>query len=103
MDNIYILDIHEIIHCESDGNYTVFHVSRGDRIMVSRLIKEYDDLLSDSGFFRVHRSHLINLKHIQRLSRLDGGFVEMSNGTEVPVSARGRERLLELFDKIAGK
>ena len=103
MDNIYLLDVQDIIHCESDGNYTVFYNIRGDRIMVSRLIKEYDDLLSDSGFFRVHRSHLINLKHIRRFSRLDGGFVEMSDGTEVPVSSRGRERLMELFDKIAGK
>ncbi|MEZ5196999.1 MAG: LytTR family DNA-binding domain-containing protein [Bacteroidales bacterium] len=103
MENIYLLDVQEIIHCASDGNYTIFETINDEKIVVSKIIKEYDELLSDSGFFRVHRSHLINLKHIRRLSKQDGGYVVMSNGIEVPVSSRGRERLLELFEEIAGK
>ncbi|MBW6492526.1 MAG: LytTR family DNA-binding domain-containing protein [Lentimicrobium sp.] len=99
-ENIYLLDVQEIIHCYADGNYTVFETSRGEKIMVSKILKEYDDLLADSGFLRVHRSHLINLKHIRRLSKMDGGAVVMSNGTEVPVSASGKERLLELIEEI---
>lgn len=102
LENIYLLDVQDIIHCASDGNYTVFDTTDHQKIIVSKIIKEYDKLLSDSGFLRVHRSHLINLKHIKRLSKQDGGFVVMSNEMEVPVSTRGRERLLELFNEIAG-
>jgi two-component system, LytTR family, response regulator len=103
LENIYLLDVHEIIHCYSEGNYTVFETSSGEKIMVSKILKEYDDLLADSGFLRVHRSHLINLKHIRRLSKLEGGAVIMSNGSEVPVSTSGKERLLELIEKIESK
>ncbi len=102
-ENIYIVDTMDIIHCESDGNYTIFETMDNEKIIVSRILKEYDDLLSDSGFFRVHRSHLINLKHIKRFEKQDGGNVVMRNGNKIPVSTRGRERLLELFEKIAGK
>ena len=102
LENIYLLDVEEIIHCASDGNYTIFETINDEKIIVSKIIKEYDELLSDSGFFRVHRSHLINLKHIRRLSKQDG-YVVMSNKIEVPVSSRGKERLLELFKEIAGK
>ena len=102
-ENIYLMDVQNIICCASDGNYTVFRTTNGDKIMVSQIIKEYDELLSDSGFFRAHRSHLINLKHIQRMSKKDGGFVVMTNEIEVPLSTRGRERLMELFEEIAGK
>jgi len=103
MDNIYLLDVQDIIHCASDGNYTIFETTNDEKIVISKNLKEYDDLLADSGFFRVHRSHLINLKHIRRFSKQDGGYVVMSNGAEVSVSTRGRERLLELFEEIAGK
>jgi two-component system LytT family response regulator len=102
-ENIYLLDVQEIIHCYADGNYTVFETHAGEKIMVSRILKEYDDLLADSGFLRVHRSHLINLKHIRRLSKMEGGAVIMSNGAEVPVSTSGKERLLELIQEIESK
>ncbi len=70
------------------------------KIIVSKPLKDYDTLLSGSGFLRVHRSHLINLKHIKRFNRQDGGYVVMSNETHIPVSTSGRERLLELFEEI---
>lgn len=103
LKNIYLLDVQDIIHCASDGSYTVFDTLEEGKITISKNIKEYDDLLSDSGFLRVHRSHLINLKHIRRLSKQDGGILVMNQGIEVPVSTRGRERLMELFEEIAGK
>jgi two-component system LytT family response regulator len=102
-ESIYIVDTGDIIHCESDGNYTTFKTMDDEKIVVSKILKEYDDLLSGSGFFRVHRSHLINLRHIKRFEKQDGGCVIMRNGNKIPVSTRGRERLLELFEEIAGK
>ncbi len=103
MENIYLLNVQDIIHCTSDGNYTIFETVNDEKIVISKTLKEYDDLLAESGFFRVHRSHLINLKHIKRFSKQDGGYIVMSNGDKVNVSSRGRERLLELFEEIAGK
>ncbi len=103
LESIYLLDVGDIIHCESEGGYTVFHTLEHGTILVSRILKEYDDLLSEAGFFRVHRSHLINLKHLRRFDKQDGGFVMMSNGDKVPVSSSGRERLLELFDQLSGQ
>ena len=101
-ESIFLLHVNEIIHCASDGSYTVFETTDGQRIMVSRILKDYDELLSGSGFLRVHRSHLINLRHIRRFDRQDGGSVVMTNGVEVPVSSGGRERLMELFEELTG-
>jgi len=101
-ESIFLLNVEDIIRCESDGSYTIFETTDKQKILVSKLLKDYDTLLSDSGFLRIHRSHLINLKHIKRFDRHDGGNVVMSNGTQIPVSTSGRERLLELFEEICG-
>lgn len=100
-ENIYLLEVGSIIHCESGGCYTTFETSEGEKIMVSNQLKEYDDLLAESGFFRAHRSHLVNLKHIRRFEKQEGGYLIMTNNIRVPVSAAKRERLLELFDELA--
>jgi len=68
---------------------------------VTRLLKEYDDMLSGHGFFRVHRSHLINLHHIKKFEKQDGGYVVLTGDIKVPVSSRSREKLLQLFDKLS--
>ncbi len=102
-ESIFLLNIDEVIHCESDGSYTIFETANQQRILVSKVLKDYDHLLSDSGFLRVHRSHLINLKHIKRFDRQDGGYVIMSNGAQISVSTSGRERLLELFEELGNK
>jgi len=100
LESIFLFNVDDIIHCGSDGSYTVFETSDDQKIVVSKLLKDYDTLLSGSGFLRVHRSHLINLKHIKRFDKQDGGNVIMSNGSQIPVSTSGRERLLELFEEL---
>jgi two-component system LytT family response regulator len=102
LESIYLFNICDVIHLASEGSYTLIETCDEQRIMVSRNLKEYADLLLDSGFLRVHRSHLINLRHIKRFDKHDGGYVAMSNGSQVPVSTSGRERLLELFQKLTG-
>ncbi|MCB2222360.1 MAG: LytTR family DNA-binding domain-containing protein [Bacteroidetes bacterium] len=101
-DNIYLLNTRDIIHCQSDDCYTVIESVNENKIVVSKVLKEYDELLSNVGFFRVHRSHLVNLQHIKRFEKQEGGLVVMSNDQKIPVSSRARERLLELFESIAG-
>jgi two-component system LytT family response regulator len=101
MENIYLLELKDIIHCESDGCYTLFDTTDEERIMVSTGLRVYDDLLSESGFFRAHRSHLVNMKHIKRFEKQEGGSLILTNGIKVPVSSTKRERLLELFEELA--
>jgi len=99
-DNIYLLNTRDIIHCQSDDCYTFIESVNEEKIVVSKVLKEYDELLSNHGFFRIHRSHLVNLQHIKRFEKQEGGYVVMSNDQKIPVSSRARERLLELFDRI---
>jgi len=101
-ENVYLVSVPDIIHCESDGSYTIFHTVDGENIVVSRGLREYEELLTDHGFFRAHRSHLINLQHIKRFEKTEGGQVVLTRDLKVPVSSRSRERLMQLFDEIAG-
>lgn len=101
IDNIYLLKLADINYCESDGAYTRFHTVDGREIMVSRGLKEFEDILAEQGFFRVHKSYLINLTYIVKFEKNDGGFVIMDNEARVPVSTRKRELLLDLFDKLS--
>jgi two-component system LytT family response regulator len=99
-DNIHLINIEDIIHCKSDSNYTIFYFPGNKRIMVSRQLKDYEDMLDAFGFFRAHKSHLVNLEQIVRFEKADGGFLVMSDDSRVPVASRKRERLMELFERL---
>lgn len=100
-ESIYLVDIQKIVRCESGGAYTYFYLSDGKKITISKLLKEYDELLQDQGFFRVHQSHLINLNFIERFDKKAGGTLVMKDGTTVPVSYRKKESLLKSFEDIS--
>lgn len=88
------VDIKDIIRCHSNGNYTEFYLKKGLKITVAKTLKEFDSLLSQHGFFRVHHSHLVNLAYIKRYNKGGGGSVVLSDGTEVEVSSRRKEAFL---------
>ncbi len=96
-DKIEILKLEEIIHCESDLSYTIFHTT-AERIMVSKTMGYYEDLLTPHGFFRIHKSHLVNMKHIRKIHKSEGGEAELTNGTRIPISQRKKEQFLKLLD-----
>jgi len=100
VDDIHLVKIEEIIRCESDGSYTTFYLTNKKTLLVSKNLKEYEDLLDDYGFFRVHHSHLINLNFIERFHKADGGLVHMTDQSEIPVSVRRKEKLLKLFNQL---
>jgi two-component system, LytTR family, response regulator len=100
-DNIYLLGLKDIICCESDNNYTGIFTSDGKKILISKTLKEYDTLLTGCGFYRVHKSFLINLAHIQRFEKQDGGFIVLTNDMKIPVASRKRDEMLELLEKMA--
>lgn len=91
---ITFLYIEEIIYCKSDGNYTNFHLNDGSNLFVSSPIKKYDEMLSHLGFFRVHKSFLINLKHVKTYSKTNNQVL-MTDASVIDVSRRKKELFLK--------
>jgi two-component system LytT family response regulator len=99
-ESIHIINIKNIIRCEADVNYTTFYLENSEKLMVSKTLKEYAELLEPSGFFRTHQSHLVNLDHVLRFDKIEGGHLVMDDESIVPVSSRKRETLFSVFEKM---
>lgn len=99
-ENIYLIDIADIIRCESDGAYTRFYLNDGKKIMISKVIKDYEEMLHDYGFLRVHKSHIINLNFIDRFEKTDG-LIVLKDQSSIPVSVRKKESLLKIFEDLS--
>ncbi len=99
-ESIHLIKVNEIIRCEADKGYTDFYIKGGKKILVSKGLKDYDELLSDFNFIRTHQSHLINLDYIRSFEKGDGGYILMSDGSTVPVSSRKREYVFGIFDDL---
>lgn len=95
-DGVQFVAIDEIIYCESSSNYTYFHLKNGVKLLVCRTLKEYEELLSAQGFFRIHQSYLVNLCYVKKYIRGRGGFVVMENNAELTVSTRKKDEFLGL-------
>lgn len=99
-DGFLFVKIKDIVYCKGDGSYTYFYLKGGERITVSKNLGEFDELLGDKGFFRVHKSFLINLNEMKKYIRGEGGYVVMNNGDTVDVSKRKKEAFLANLSKI---
>ncbi len=95
-----LLKPEEIIVCEAVKNYTVIHLHNRKPITVSRSLMEYERMLESTGFLRVHKTYLVNLRHVCEYRRGEGGVVIMSNGAEVEVSRRKKEYLLSILKGV---
>lgn len=100
LERIYVVNLDEIIRCESENNYTVFFLTDGNKIMVSKSLKTYEEMLGSAGFKRVHQSHLINPSFIRHFEKQEGGYLVMSDNSKVPVSAQQKQNLLNYFDSL---
>jgi two-component system LytT family response regulator len=89
-----IVKLEEIIYCEAQRSYTIFRLINNKSIIISKPLFDYDKLLADTVFLRVHKSFLINLMHIKEYMRGEGGTVVMSDGMEVEISRRKKEQFL---------
>ncbi|MGE5383204.1 MAG: LytR/AlgR family response regulator transcription factor [Omnitrophica WOR_2 bacterium] len=96
LNTIHVIEVDDIIRCESDRNYTIFHMKDGDDVLISRSMKEYNEMLAEYGFIRIHNSHLINLKYVKRFLR-DELICVLKDNSNIPVSYRKRD---ELFARI---
>lgn len=100
IDKVYVVKMNEIVRCESDASYCHFLLMDGKKITMSKPLKEYASMFNDYGFFRVHKSHLVNIRLVKRFDRSEGGFVIMENDEKVPVSSYKRDELLEFLESI---
>lgn len=96
---VQYLDIDEIVRCESEGSYTYIFRLGKDKLLSSKSIKEYEELLRTQGFFRIHRSHLINLKMVTEYSKNERDRIIMKDGSEVEVSRKKRTEFIEAMYK----
>ena len=97
MEFVHVVDIDSILKCQSSTNYTIFHLQEGKEIVISKTLKEYEEQLGGHGFFRVHKSWLINVDYVKGYDRKDGGFAIMTDGSEVPVSHTKKDELMTLL------
>lgn len=89
-----VVKLSEIIYCEASSNYTNFHFTERPLICASKPIHEYETLLEDCGFLRIHKSFLINMEHVKEYQRGEGGYIILSNGDAVEVSRRKKDLLM---------
>ncbi|MGZ4057024.1 MAG: LytR/AlgR family response regulator transcription factor [Bacteroidia bacterium] len=99
-DKIHIVNINDVLRCESNVNYTEFYFSNGKKLLVTKTLKDFEDLLNDQGFYRVHQSHLVNTKYIKEFVKTDGGYLLMNDGSNVPVSTRKRPEVMKMLEEL---
>lgn len=95
MDFLQVVKVEDIIYCNSDTGYTTFYLKDGTKIMVSKVLKEYEEILPKDKFFRCHQSYLIHLEYINKYYK--EGYLVMTNGEKIPVSSRKREQFSQLL------
>lgn len=98
-ESVHVVEIDDIVRCESDKNYTLFFFKNGKKILVSKTLKDFDVLLSGLTFFRAQQSHLINLNYIERYDRHDGTIM-MKDGSAIPLALARKEQFFEILDAM---
>lgn len=101
-DGMEYLNPKDIIRIEADRSYSWFFISGDRKILVSKHLKEFQELLSDRYFFRSHNSHLINMKFVKKFIRKEGGYIEMSDGSIVPISRNKKDIFLDHMSRFKG-
>lgn len=100
LDKIIIVNLDDIIRCESDSNNTIFYLKDKRSIFVTKTLKYFSDMLKGYDFLRIHQSHLVNLQCISAFIKTDGGYLMLKNGENVPVSVRKKAVVIEILDKM---
>lgn len=99
LEKIIIVDLDEIVRCESDSNNTIFYLENETKIFVTKTLKYFADLLKSYNFIRVHQSHLVNLQFIKEFIKSDGGYLLLKNKKTVPVSVRKKAEVIDTLNK----
>jgi two-component system LytT family response regulator len=96
-DGLEFVHMDDIIYCQSDGAYSTVYFTDGNKLYISKTLRYLEDALCTFHFFRVHNSYIVNLNHVKKYSKTDGGLLVLSNGEKVRVSRSKKDELLDLF------
>ena len=96
-NGVMFTEVSNIIYCESENNYTRFHLTNKQQCMVSKTLGDIQEVLEERNFLRVHRQFLVNLNHIKKYVRGEGKYLIMTDDTNIPVARNQKERLVEKF------
>lgn len=99
-DQMQVVNISDIIRCESDNYYTFFYFKDGTRMLISKTLKENEELLREHNFIRPHKSHLVNVRFITGFNKKGGGHIILKDGMSIPVSRRKREMIMETLAQL---
>ncbi|MDG5492039.1 LytTR family DNA-binding domain-containing protein [Psychroserpens sp. SPM9] len=94
-DSFQVVDLNELMFCESDKGYTTFYCNDGKKHLVSKTLKEFEERLTDANFTRPHQSFMVNLKYIDKYDK--SGVIHLKNGKKIPVSSRKKEQFVTAF------
>jgi two-component system, LytTR family, response regulator len=97
---MHIIELDDIVRCESDDYYTRYFFKSGNPLLVSTTLKENEELLNDKNFIRPHKSHLVNIKYIQSYLSDDGGYILMFDGSRIPVARRKKDEILDILNNL---
>jgi two-component system LytT family response regulator len=97
IDKIELLKIDDIVYCKAEGKYTEFHLSNGKKILSSKNLGEYKNILESGSLFRIHHSYVINIKHITKITKKDGYYCELINGDKLPIAKRRQDEFLKFI------
>ena len=100
LDKIIIVNLDDIIRCESDSNNTIFFLKDNQKVFVTKTLKYFADMLKSFQFLRVHQSHLVNLQCISAFIKSDGGYLLLKNGENIPVSVRKKTEIMDILDQM---
>ncbi|HEY8896690.1 MAG TPA: LytTR family DNA-binding domain-containing protein [Niastella sp.] len=98
-DGISFADPQQIVYCDAASNYCFVHFTDKTKLVLSKTLKDMEDLLLPYNFLRVHHSYLVNVAQVKRYVKSDGGYLEMSDGAHIPISRQRRDRIVELLTK----
>ncbi len=99
-DKIHVVELDDIIRCESDDYYSRFFLTDGRILLISKTLKDNEVLLGNKQFLRPHKSHLVNTKHIAGFIKNEGGYILMSDGAKIPVSRRKRDKVVSIIHEL---
>jgi len=99
-DGVQLVNLHDILYFESDGNYTTVFMHGDKSVLISKPIARFEEMVQSSVFFRIHNSYLVNLLHVSKFIRGEGGYVVLANGKTIPVARSRKDAFLEVLGKI---
>ncbi len=99
-EGFIFVNVKDILHCKSESNYTTIFMVTGDQIVVTRTLKEIEESVNSTDFFRVHNSHFVNLSAIKKYIRGSGGYLVMNDGTTINIARNRKDKFLKMLERF---